>query len=166
MGKEEQNIVPGPVAIEDDLWVTEGALNDTLRIDPVNNWPQGDPGIDGLVFEIDYIRIREDLRWEFNNGDPEGIDQYLGIDPETVAVQDGFLRYEVGGEVAGDPGDPYFFRVRNTGLLATEYFTQVCLGFDNPQVFNPEGEVAVYFDDADSVGYLSRVLRPPGTFNR
>jgi hypothetical protein len=150
MDKDERSIVPGPPdTAQDGLWAPPGALNSTLRIDPINGWPHDDPDVDGEMFEIDYIRLREDLRWEFANGDLEGIDQFNTLD--SPVVTDGFLTYVV----AGDSPDPSFFRGFDTGAIGTEYFTRFCIGYENPQIaaVPPEGGVGLYFADADSDGY-------------
>ncbi len=153
MGKNERNVFPGnqpgEPALQDDLWITEGALNNTLRFDPINNWPPEDLSLEGQVFEIDTIRIRENLRWEFNNGDLEAIDVMNSL--SGVTVQEGLLRYEVSGESP----DPYFFRTLDTGRIDTQYFTRFCIGIEQSEVAHqwPEGEFAIFFDDADSKAY-------------
>ncbi|MBN1420125.1 MAG: hypothetical protein JXP34_15205 [Planctomycetes bacterium] len=156
MGLQEQRIAPAPVVIEDGLWAT-GALNNTIRIDPINNIPpENTAEMEGTVFEIDWIRIREDLRWDFHD-DIAAIDEMNDID--GLAVVDGFLTYTASdvGSVA-NPGadggvDPHFFRSRNTGFLDTEYFQRVAIAYENPVIATPEGPVGFFFVDKDSQGY-------------
>jgi hypothetical protein len=150
MGKDEFDVVPGNYAPADDLWVPATGMNNLLRVDPYNNVPFTNPVADGVVFEIDYIRIREDLRWEYNNGDVEGMNGTNCI--ANMKVENGFLTYEVVPD-DNQAVDPYFFSTYDTGHLATEYFTRACIGFDNPAVSLAQGPLSGFFVDADSLGY-------------
>lgn len=164
MNLDEQDIVPGPPGLKDGLW-DRGTLNNTLRVDPLNNLPPDDPDFDGTVFEIDCIRIREDYRWDFHD-DTQGID--LASDIVDFGVFDGFLTYTV-DDVGNlfQPGadgffDPLFFSSYLTGRFDTGYFTTLGLGYDNLRVSNPIPDpdtgdlftlVGLFFDDRDSVGF-------------
>jgi len=140
----------------DGLWAT-GALNNTIRIDPINNIPpENTVEMEGTIFEIDWIRIREDLRWDFHD-DLTGVDATNDID--RLDVEDGFLTYtasdigSAGNPVADGAVDPHFFRTRNSGFLDTEYFRRVAIGYDNPKAGSAEGPLGFFFVDKDSQGW-------------
>ncbi|MCZ6795961.1 MAG: hypothetical protein O7J95_20325 [Planctomycetota bacterium] len=164
MNVGERRVVPGPVEDGvDGLWDT-GTLNNALRIDPLEDLPAGVDAFDGVVFEIDHIRLREDYRLEFHD-DLQGID--LTSDITAFDTVDGFLTYEVAdvGNVLfpGPDGfdDPFFANSRVAGALDTGYFTRFALGYDNVRIArsfaDPDGEsvwfLALLFADRDSDGF-------------
>ncbi len=159
MNLDELDIVPGPPGAGlDGLW-DEGTLNDTLRIDPLDNIAENDDYYDGTVFEIDTIRIREDYRREFNDdGDDEGLVETNDIADFMIA--DGFLSYttsDVGRPtLPGSDGlvDPYMWQGRMTGWLEAGHFTRAVVGLDN-RLLDPGTVVwATFFDDRNSAGFI------------
>ena len=115
----------------DRLW-TEQALNDSPRIDPISLENPVDPSlIEGTVFEIDYIRIREDFRFDFHTDhDGMGLGNFTDVDASAVA--DGFFHYT-------SSGDPSLGLQQTIDVIDTAHFSQFVIGMDNPGVVTPNG---------------------------
>ncbi len=125
----------------DGLWTAAG-VNDTLRLDPLCGLPRNTPGVEGVVFEIDSIRIREDIRVDFHiDDDLSGLGIFNGVN--DVSIRRGFLGYTV----IADPS--VLFDVM-TGRIETSHFTQFVVGLDGLSVANPATSLAVLFNDEDS----------------
>jgi hypothetical protein len=159
-------VVPcGDGRIEDGLWDT-GTLNDSLRLDPLNNLAAGDRSLDGTVFEIDHVRIRESYRREFHRpGDTEGI--LAAHDVADLVSEGGLLRYTVRDAGGGDaiPGpdgvlDPHLSGGLETGRLDTSYFTRFALGVEDSSIAVAPLLAAILFDDADSTDYFDDCPAP------
>ncbi len=138
MNVGEVVINPGPMKFEmDGLWAT--GLHNSLRIDPLDTVVAS---AIGSVLQIDYIRIREDFRVDFNIAD-----DLAGFDAgnvSTLSVADGFLSYGVTSSL-----DPYFFMSLLTGKLESQYFTSFVIGMDN-SVAETSTSLRVWFNDSDS----------------
>ncbi|MBI4583823.1 MAG: hypothetical protein HY717_07350 [Planctomycetes bacterium] len=145
MNVAETRIVPAPVASGlDGLWAA-APINAFLRLDPLNNLPANDRSRDGAVIEIDWIRIREDYRRDFHaSGDLEGLDSF--VDASGVQVAGGFLRYAGGG-------DPRLLSSLETGPIESGHFTRLALGLEGSTIAIQPNQVALLFDDRDSLGY-------------
>ncbi|MGQ9592438.1 MAG: hypothetical protein ACUVYA_19330, partial [Planctomycetota bacterium] len=158
MNLGERSIVPGGGAIADGLWAA-GVLNDVLRLDPLNGIPAGDRSLDGTVFEIDHIRIREDYRRDFRvAGDAEGL--RVRNDLGAFAVSGGSLRY-VAEDVGAGPAppapdgsfDPYLLAGLDAGLLEAGRFPRFAIGIQVPEAAANPVELGILFDDDDSTAY-------------
>ena len=146
MNVGEVRIQPGPFTLEvDGLWAT--GLHDVLRIDPLDTV---DPSAVGTVFEIDYIRIREDYRLEFDSfDDPMGIGMFS--DMTSVVISDGILSY-----TADSAANPFLSFGFATGKFESQYFTNFVIGMDNPA--GGQSSVSVLFNDDNSgISYIDPV---------
>ncbi len=158
MNVAESCVIPcGGGRIEDGLWDT-GVLNDSLRLDPLNNNPAGDHSVDRTVFEIDHVRIRESYLREFHlSGDTEGI--LATHDIADLALEGGLLHFvarDVGGvAIPGADGvlAPHLSGGLETGHLDTAYFTRFALGVEGTSIAVAPLLAAILFDDADSTAY-------------
>jgi hypothetical protein len=144
LGLDEVRVNPPPVERGvDGLW-HQGSLNDALRIDPIDGLLPGDESLDGTLIEIDWIRIREDFRMDFEaDGDFACISS--AVDVAAIDVVDGFLTYR-------SAGNPEIGCDLEVGLLDTSYFAQIVLGMENDELAIARGELRLRFNDADSAG--------------
>ncbi len=142
MNVGENQATPTSGSDMDGLW-TDQPMNDSLRIDPLNGLPRNDDTFDGLVFEIDYIRIREDYRMDFNMpGDFSGLTTLQGFD--SISVSDGFMSYTA--STAQPQATCDFF----TGALESGHFTRFFMGCHNNVTMTDMGHMAFRFNDRDS----------------
>ncbi len=126
MGLGHTRLVPGPVTVDlDGLW-NQGTTNNALRLDPWCGIPRDDGSLDGLEFEIDTIRIREDMRWDFHRtGDAMGIGRATNL--SGFAIVDGALSF------AADGAPTIEFDV-DTGIVDPAHFAHFAIGTDNDRV--------------------------------
>ena len=146
MGMNENGLTPVSLRGVDGLWVTEGVLNDSLRIDPVNPLQADSHLFDQIVFEIDYIRIREDFRLDFNR-DSDMVNLGSLVDITGYSVADGFFSYSS----AEDPSMGFLF---DTGVFENPFFSRFIFGMDNTDMETGTSEVGILFNNYSAVDGL------------
>ncbi len=148
MNAGERCISSGQVL--DGLWFSEfrpcdtspatppNAPNNSLRIDPVNGFQS--PELNGVVFEVDTIRIREDFRFDFDiDGDRNGIASFHNM--PTTDVAGGLLTYTT----PGDPSIDFDLGGPTSEFLETAYFSRFAIGLHNQTTTTESGVAGVRF---------------------
>ncbi|MCZ6795589.1 MAG: hypothetical protein O7J95_18450, partial [Planctomycetota bacterium] len=136
----EISITPAFGADVDGLWFS-GNLNNTIRLDPFDGLPRFDSSLDGTVFEIDMIRMREDFRMEFDHSD-DVMGLGMTADLQGLVVADGFFSYQ-------SVGSPFLVYDLLSGKLESGHFTRFVAGVDFGPAAQPDS-IGVRFNDDDS----------------
>ncbi len=123
----------------DGMWYT-GVPNNSLRLDPINGFH--DPVLNGTVFEIDTIRLREDYRLDFHvDGDRSGIGSLTNIAEADFVLSNGFLSYTS----PGNPSLDFDLAGPNSEFFETAHFTRFVIGVDTPTFTTETGSTGVRF---------------------
>ncbi len=158
---QELSVVPGPQFVDgkqnlqDGLW-TAGEVNTALRLDFVDDLQKDDLRFEDAIIEVDWIRLREDYRFEFA-ADEQGLTAVQ--DATGLVAANGALHFDIFATTVNDPPRPVL-ETLFAGHLDPD-FQGLAFGFRRAQVARSvvgEGGEDVWtfeylFADRDSTGF-------------